>query len=70
MKSLLELPAGNIKALAALQKKKTTSRSQLIREAVERYLKQETVLVEADVLGIWKDGEQNGLKVQQNLRNE
>jgi metal-responsive CopG/Arc/MetJ family transcriptional regulator len=69
MRTIIDLPAKQIKSLAKLCKRFGVSRAELIRRAVGDYLKASEEPPE-DAFGIWRDREIDSLKYEDKLRSE
>lgn len=53
MRAIIDLPELQITALSILEAKRNTTRAQLVREAIEQYLKKE-MLPNNDAFGAWQ----------------
>lgn len=71
MRTIVDLPDSQIAALSLLEARRNTSRTQLVREAIEQYLKSE-IVPDSVGFGAWQRaaGAQDGLDLQQTLRAE
>ena len=81
MRTIVDLPELQIAALSVLEAKRNTSRAQLVREAIEQYLKKE-MLSDIAGFGAWQralssfpnknngSATIDGLTMQQTLRAE
>jgi metal-responsive CopG/Arc/MetJ family transcriptional regulator len=67
---LVDLPAAQIQALAALVKTERHSRDAVIRDAIDTYIGQRMCASGADVFGLWKNRQIDGLAYQKALRGE
>lgn len=72
MRTIVDLPEENIQRLDVLKEVENTSRAELIRRAVDEYLKARTSsLTEGpSVFGLWAEKEVDGLSYQEALRQE
>ena len=78
MRTLIDLPEDDIKALDMIGKKEDLSRAELVRRAVARYLEEEQDAAKNDVdkyFGLFKDDPTafdglSGLEYQQKMRDE
>lgn len=70
MRTIVDLPDAQIVALAALEARRQTSRSQLVREAIAQYIKSQTP--QNSAFGAWQRAApiRDGLVLQQQLRGE
>lgn len=70
MRTIVDLPDAQIAALAALEAKRRTSRTQLVREAVAQFIK--TQAPDDSAFGAWQRATsvRDGMVVQQELRDE
>ena len=81
MRTIVDLPELQIAALSVLEAKRNTSRAQLVREAIEQFLKKE-MLPDVAGFGAWQRAGQSfsggndrnattdGVTMQQALRSE
>ena len=69
MRTLVDLPERTLEQLTALSRSRKTSRAELIRQAVAGYLAQNRAGIE-DSFGLWKGRGVDGLKYQEQLRDE
>jgi predicted transcriptional regulator len=71
MRTIVDLPDSQISELSILERTRNTSRAQLIREAIARYLKAEIAPDDAG-FGAWQraGAQQDGLAAQQAMRAE
>jgi metal-responsive CopG/Arc/MetJ family transcriptional regulator len=74
MRTLVDIPDKQLKALSELSKQRKTSRAALVREAVSKYLAENSKSARKAAIdaafGIWKDREFDGLGYQKNIRAE
>jgi len=70
MRTLVDIPDADLKRLTDLSKTRKVSRSQLVRCAIERYLRDEKVDRLDEIFGIWKDRNIDGLEYQLAMRKE
>lgn len=74
MRTLVDLPEKQIKALNQLSKQRKVSRAQLVREAVASYIDANSkasrdAAIDA-VFGMWQDRNIDGLEYQKKMRAE
>jgi metal-responsive CopG/Arc/MetJ family transcriptional regulator len=74
MRILVDLPEKHLKALSELGKQRKLSRAALVREAVSKFLAENSkasrkATIDA-AFGIWKDREFDGLSYQKKIRAE
>jgi len=67
---LVDLPAAQVQALAALVQAEGRPRAALIRDAIDAYLAQHRPHPEQSVFGLWKGKHPDGLQYQEELRSE
>jgi metal-responsive CopG/Arc/MetJ family transcriptional regulator len=69
MRTLVDLPEGELEQLNLLSKARRVSRAALIRQAVAGYLEQNKTGLE-NSFGLWKKKSVDGVKYQERLRRE
>lgn len=69
MRTIIELPEAQIKALTALCEREQVSRAALIREAVAEYLSARATSVPDQAFGLWRGRGEDGLSYQERLRS-
>jgi len=69
MKTLIEIPENQVQSLSGLCKRFNISRAEAIRRAIDLFV-QKNQSQTADVFGIWKDKNGDGLNYQNQLRDE
>ena len=69
MRTLVDIPQTQIKALDQLASQKKLSRAALIRKAVDNLLDDQNKLSSADAFGLWA-GKEDGLAYQERVRSE
>lgn len=69
MRTLVDLPEGELERLNILSRARKVSRAELIRQAVAGYLEQNKVGLE-DSFGLWKKKAVDGVEYQERLRGE
>ena len=69
MRTIINLPEGDLRHLAELGQERGLSRAEIIRQAIKIFLTlhQKTP---GKAFGLWKDRSEDGLKYQQALRAE
>jgi hypothetical protein len=70
MRTLVDIPERQIKALTRLSKARKTSRAAIIREAVSAYLEKEPFGEKDPAFGLWGDRAVDGLEYQRKIRAE
>lgn len=73
MRTIIDLPEENIKALDLLAKRAKLSRAELIRRAVTAFIETETLnqAISHDIFGLYADiFTQDALEIEKNLRTE
>ncbi|MFW5994532.1 MAG: CopG family transcriptional regulator [Spirochaetia bacterium] len=73
MRTIIEIPDSYVKRLDELKRQRRVSRSELVREAVERYLESSAGTVEDLAFGVWAeetDEPQDAVSYQERLRGE
>jgi hypothetical protein len=69
MRTLVDLPAGELERLNVLSRTRKVSRAELIRQAVSGFLEQNKAGLE-DSFGLWKQKGVDGVEYQDRLRGE
>jgi predicted transcriptional regulator len=67
---LIDLPDDQIDELAMLGEQQQRPRAAVIRDAISAYVASNKRGPAVDVFGVWKDRQVDGLKYQQELREE
>lgn len=67
---LIDLPDAQVEELAVIVEAEHRPRAAVIRDAIEAYLSQRKRAIGADVFGLWKGKQVDGLAYQQELRSE
>lgn len=70
MRTLIEIPDTDIKALDLLRQQRGESRSKLVRRAVREYLERNLQPEPERAFGLWRDRDDDGLDYQRKLRAE
>jgi len=70
MKTLIDLPETQLKALSKIGEKRKLSRAAVIREAIASYLDTQQKSKKSDGFGLWGDRKVDGLEYQRKLRSE
>jgi len=71
MRILIDVPKETVTKLQTLAKRQHTSRADLVRQAVERYLEaHHEPLDDSPAFGIWKTETQDALVIEDTLRSE
>jgi len=69
MKTLVDIPEGQIHSLSELCNKFSISRAEAIRRAIDLFVKNNEQ-AHVDAFGAWKNKSTDGLSYQENLRDE
>lgn len=67
---LLDLSDEVIKRLDDLKQQRNLPRAELLREAIEQYLEEQTKTTVSDALGLWQGCEEDGVEFERKLREE
>lgn len=67
---LIDLSDDVIQRLDNLKKLRNQPRAELLREAIELYLDQQSASVIRDALGLWGNQQEDGLEYERKLREE
>ncbi|WP_225759933.1 ribbon-helix-helix domain-containing protein [Leclercia sp. Marseille-Q4284] len=67
---LIDLSDDVIQRLDALKQLRNQPRAELLREAIELYLDQQSSSVIRDALGLWGNQQEDGLEYERKLREE
>ncbi|HLI64746.1 MAG TPA: CopG family transcriptional regulator [Caulobacteraceae bacterium] len=70
MRTLIDLPDADIKALDALAERRRVSRAKLVREAVGALLAEDAENSVVEAFGLWRDEPVSALEHQRRLRSE
>ena len=70
MRTVIELPAEQLRQLADVCRREGVSRADVIRRAVADYLGARHARDGDDVFGIWRDRNLDGLQYERRLRRE
>ena len=72
MRTIVDIPDIQVKALNQLSKKKRVSKAEIIRQALTNYLTQYLEIRKSfkDSFGLWKDKNIDDIEYQKKLRNE
>lgn len=70
MRTIVELPEQQIKALKALSEQEGLSRAELVRRAVAEYLAHNQYQAGDTAFGLWRKRGQDSLTYQDQLRGE
>jgi predicted transcriptional regulator len=69
MRTLVDIPSDDVKALDAAAERAQKPRAALIREAISDYLARHAVDASEEAFGLW-DGKVDGLAYQRKMRSE
>ena len=67
---LIDLSEDVIQRLDNLKQLRNRPRAELLREAIEQYLDQQSSSVIRDALGVWGNQQEDGLEYERKLREE
>ncbi|AEN67090.1 CopG-like domain-containing protein DNA-binding [Enterobacter soli] len=67
---LIDLSDDVIQRLDNLKQLRNQPRAELLREAIEQYLDQQSTSVIRDALGLWGNQQEDGLEYERKLREE
>jgi predicted transcriptional regulator len=70
MRTLVDLPEADIRALDALGERRRVSRAKIIREAVSMFLNASVNGSAEAAFGLWRDRKVDGLDYQRQVRSE
>lgn len=70
MRTLVDLPDEQIKALKSISRQEHLSRAELIRRAISDYLENREKVAQDDAFGLWKNKKQDGLAYQFKIRKD
>ena len=69
MRTLVDIPEGELEQLTVLSRSRNVSRAELIRQAVSRFLSENKAGLE-NSFGLWKKRAVDGVEYQERLRGE
>lgn len=70
MRTLVDIPDGQLKDLAQISKTNGQSRAAIIRDAIAAYIARHRPGRMDDAFGLWGDRKVDGLEYQKKLRSE
>jgi len=71
MKILIDVPKETVDQLQSLAQRRRTSRAEVLRQAVARYVEMNQVaLAEDSAFGMWKGKRQSSLAMEDKIRSE
>jgi predicted transcriptional regulator len=70
MRTLVDLPDADVRALDELGERRRVSRAKIIREAVRQFLNKSASQDAVDAFGLWSDRNLDGLDYQRQVRSE
>jgi metal-responsive CopG/Arc/MetJ family transcriptional regulator len=72
MRTLIDIPEPQIRALDSLSRRRGVSRASVVRAAVAEYLAKERPVAGSDdeAFGLWRDRTESGADYQSRLRSE
>ena len=70
LRILIDLSDDVIQRLDNLKQLRNRPRAELLREAIEQYLDQQSSSVIRDALGLWGNQQEDGLEYERKLREE
>jgi hypothetical protein len=70
VRTLVDIPNGELEALNALSKSRSVSRAELVRQAIKAFLESNSPTPKIDGFGLWKGKNIDGLEFQRKIRAE
>jgi hypothetical protein len=70
MRTLVDIPDSDLRALSKLSERRRVSRAKLIRQAVREYLTRNPLGSADEAFGLWREQGLDGLEYQERLRSE
>lgn len=70
MRTVIDIPDDQVEGLARIGRREGVSRAELVRRAIDGYLRRRDVAADARAFGLWKDRETDGLAYEDALRRE
>ncbi len=70
MRTIIDLPDNELKAVKALARRHGISQAEAIRRAVRDYLANRRDELDGEAFGLWANREHDGLAYQQAIRDE
>jgi metal-responsive CopG/Arc/MetJ family transcriptional regulator len=70
MRTLVDIPEGDVRALDDLSRRRRVSRARVIRAAIGDYLARHRRQDEEDAFGLWGKSAVDGLEYERRLRSE
>lgn len=70
MRTIVDLPPEQLSSLSELGRKHRLSRAEIIRRAVERYLREQNASAAGAAFGLWKGKPVDALKHEDRIRRE
>jgi len=70
MRTLVDLPEADVRALDRIGDRRRVSRAKIIREAVSAFLTKSTAASADEAFGLWRDRNIDGLDYQRQVRSE
>lgn len=70
MRTIIDLPSGQLDALDALCRRDRISRAEAIRRAVAAHVGRVSASARSEAFGLWRDRNLDGLAYQQRVRDE
>jgi len=70
MRTLVDIPDGELYALDSLSKSRSLSRAELVRQAIRAFIAANPAEPKRDGFGLWAHKKRDGLKYQQEIRSE
>ena len=70
MRTLVDIPDRELHALDSLSKSRSVSRAELVRQAIKAFIDVNRAESKRDGFGLWANKKRDGLKYQQEIRNE
>ena len=70
MRTLVDIPDGQLEELGMICKKKDLSRAEVVRRAVAAFIERNRVYQPAQAFGLWRKSAEDGLEYQARVRSE
>ncbi len=70
MRTIVDLPEKQIRALKQLSESAHSSRAELVRRAIDEYLARHQPAQNEDAFGLWEKRKTDGLSYQESVRDE
>ena len=70
VRTIIDLPNDQLEALGAISSREKTSRAEIVRRAVGKYIREQQLAKGRSAFGLWKKKKINSLKYENRLRAE